>query len=82
MRTVGGTLYCFVGHALDVPKYGRQQVIEVWNETAVIQQNHHPPNANVVWMVDANLTMGSVQSEATGSYHPESESEAGAGFHS
>ena len=35
-----------------------------------------------MWLIDANLTMGSAQSEDVGSYHPEMESEAGAEFHS
>ena len=33
-----------------------------------------------VWMVDANLTMGSVQSEAVGPYHPEQEPATSAEF--
>ena len=35
-----------------------------------------------IWLIDANGTVGSVQSEAVGSHHPTRETKSGALFHS
>lgn len=41
-----------------------------------------PPQIQMMWLLDANATMGSIQSPAVGPWHQEHEFEAGHWFHS
>ena len=54
----------------------------LWKELRSILSQLVARGIATVWLIDANLTMGSVQSEAVGSYQPEHDSEVGAECHS
>ena len=65
-----------VAHALDT-SYPAERVKEWWAALRSTLQSVLVPSLLKIWLIDANATLGSCQSDAIGPHHPEKESIAG-----
>jgi hypothetical protein len=75
-----GVVQFVVAHALDT-SYPAEKVKEWWAAFRSTLQSILVPSLLTVWLIDANATLGSSQSDAIGPHHPEKESKASGFFH-
>ena len=80
LQTIVGPVQVLVAHAL-ASSYPRQQRIEWWTRLADLLALHSDRDVFTDWLLEANLTMESVQSASVGSVHAEEEIDVGDLFH-
>ena len=74
-----GVVQFVVAHALDT-SYPAERVKEWWAAFRSTLQSILVPSLLTIWLIDANATLGSSQSDAIGPHHPEKESIASGFF--
>ena len=75
-----GIVQFVVAHALDT-SYPPEKVQEWWNGLRSTLSSVLIPSCHTIWLIDANATVGTRQSEAIGPHHPEKETTSGGLFH-
>ena len=68
--TIVGVLQVVVAHSLD-SSYRIHRVLEWWAECRTLLRKLLVPNISTIWLIDANTTVGTVQSEEIGPHHLE-----------
>ena len=80
LQTHAGIVQVVVAHAPDstYPEPVRQAW---WATTCTVQKKMFQKDEPVIWLIDANATVGSITSSSVGPVNPETESNSGVWFH-
>ena len=76
-----GSLTVFVGHAIDISTYGPAKVKQWWQETDTMIREFAPRKVPMIWLLNANATLGTHTTSVVGSRDAGQEDLPGTAFH-